>query len=556
MTPGVTPETVDDMSLAKIETIIGALRTESYRWSPARRVYIPKKGSSRKKRPLGMPTWSDKLVAEVVRMLLDAYYDPQFSEHSHGFRPGRGCHTALQEVVTGWKGTHWFIEGDIADCFGSFEHSILLSILGEKIHDGRFLQLVGRMLQAGYLEDWRWNATLSGCPQGGVASPVMSNIYLDRLDRFVEQHLIPDYTRGDRRRENPAYTRMKVRIAYTRKHGDREGLRRLRRERRTIPSGDPHDPGYRRLRYVRYCDDFLLGFAGPKQEAEEIRDRIRRFLRDELALELSESKTLITHAVTQAARFLGYEIRTQMANDRLTRGQRAANSQLALFVPRDVIRQRCALYMRKGKPETRGLLTRDEDYSIVAKFGSEYRGMVQYYLLAQDVFRLKRLEWVMITSMLKTLAAKHRSSVAAMARKYKAVATTPEGPRRCFEVTVPRPGRKALVARFGGIPLKRRRTAVLIDRRPTLTTGKNELIRRLLAGKCEMCDTRTGLHVHHVRKLADLDKPGRSKKPEWAKLMARRQRKTLVVCRTCHQHIHAGRATATTRKRPLESGMR
>src|SRR5690606_10984308 len=208
-----------------------------------------------------------------------------------------------------------------------------------------------------------------------------------------------------------------------------------------------------------------------------------------------------------------------------------------------VIRQRCALYMRKGKPETRGLLTRDEDYSIVAKFGSEYRGMVQYYLLAQDVFRLKRLEWVMITSMLKTLAAKHRSSVAAMARKYKAVATTPEGPRRCFEVTVPRPGRKALVARFGGIPLKRRRTAVLIDRRPTLTTGKNELIRRLLAGKCEMCDTRTGLHVHHVRKLADLDKPGRSKKPEWAKLMARRQRKTLVVCRTCHQHIHAGRAT-------------
>src|SRR5690606_23029969 len=238
-------------------------------------------------------------------------------------------------------------------------------------HTHMITAVAGSRLSLDQIEISKCGWSICGCPQGGVASPVMSNTSLDRLDRFVEQHLIPDYTRGDRRRENPAYTRMKVRIAYTRKHGDREGLRRLRRERRTIPSGDPHDPGYRRLRYVRYCDDFLLGFAGPKQEAEEIRDRIRRFLRDELALELSESKTLITHAVTQAARFLGYEIRTQMANDRLTRGQRAANSQLALFVPRDVIRQRCALYMRKGKAETRRLLTRDEEYSTVPQVGSE-----------------------------------------------------------------------------------------------------------------------------------------------------------------------------------------
>ncbi|MEV0390177.1 group II intron reverse transcriptase/maturase [Nonomuraea sp. NPDC050643] len=176
--------------------------------------------------------------------------------------------------------------------------------------------------------------------------------------------------------------------------------------------------------------------------------------------------------------------------------------------------------MRKGKPATRGPLTRDEDYSIVAKSGSAYRGMVQYYLLAQDVLRLRRLKWVMTISMLKTLAAKHRSLVAVMARKYQAVATTSEGPRRCFEVTVPRPGRKARVARFRGISLRRRRAAVLFDRRPILSTGKNELIRRLLAGKCEMCDARTGLHIHHVRKLADLDKPGRSEKPEWARLMA------------------------------------
>ncbi len=174
MTPGVTGETVDGMSLAKIDAIIGALRTESYRWQPARRVYIPKKNSS-KLRPLGMPPWSDKLVAEVVRMLLDAYYDVRFSAHSHGFRPGLGCHTALAEVQRTWSGTHWFIEGDIADCFGSFDHSVMLSALAEHIRDGRFLQLIERMLKAGYLEDWRWHATLSGAPQGGIASPVMSN---------------------------------------------------------------------------------------------------------------------------------------------------------------------------------------------------------------------------------------------------------------------------------------------------------------------------------------------------------------------------------------------
>ncbi|MGW4095130.1 reverse transcriptase/maturase family protein, partial [Nocardia sp. NPDC004750] len=192
MTPGVTGETVDGMSLAKIEAITDALRRESYRWSPARRVYIPKKNGRR--RPLGMPPWSDKIVAEVVRMLLDAYYDVRFSDHSHGFRPGRGCHTALDEVVSVWKGTRWFIEGDISDCFGSLDHKVMLATLSEHIHDGRFLQLIERMLKAGYLEDWQWHATLSGAPQGGIASPVMSNIYLDRLDRFVEQQLIPEYT--------------------------------------------------------------------------------------------------------------------------------------------------------------------------------------------------------------------------------------------------------------------------------------------------------------------------------------------------------------------------
>jgi group II intron reverse transcriptase/maturase len=209
MTPGVTGETVDGMSMGKIGRIIDALRHERYRFSPARRVYIPKKNG--KMRPLGLPTWSDKLVGEVVRLLLEAYYEPTFSDCSHGFRPGRGCHTALREVANTWTGTTWFIEVDVADCFGSLDHEVMITTLAEKIHDGRFLRLVRGMLTAGYLEDWVWNATHSGAPQGGIASPVMSNIYLNRLDQFVETILIPDYTRGETRANNPVYHRMAVR---------------------------------------------------------------------------------------------------------------------------------------------------------------------------------------------------------------------------------------------------------------------------------------------------------------------------------------------------------
>ena len=252
LTPGPDGETADGMSLGKIERIIDALRYERYRFKPVRRVYIPKKDG--KKRPLGLPSWSDKLVGEVVRLLLEAYYEPQFSDRSHGYRPKRGCHTALSEVTNCWTGTTWFIEADIADCFGSLDHEIMLSTLAEKIHDGRFLRLLRNMLQAGYLEDWVWNATLSGAPQGGVISPTLSNIYLHKLDNFVEKVLIPEYTRGDNRAPNPEYREMKNQLAYWRRRQGRPAVRALRQKMRSIPSGDTTDPGFRRLRYVRYCD--------------------------------------------------------------------------------------------------------------------------------------------------------------------------------------------------------------------------------------------------------------------------------------------------------------
>jgi hypothetical protein len=385
---------------------------------------------------------------------------------------------------------------------------------------------------------------------GGVASPILSNIYLDRLDQFVEQQLLPAHNQGRRRRRNPAYEAVMHQIAKAKRHGDREAVRALRRQRRTLPSQDPNDPGYRRLRYVRYADDWLLGFAGPKHEAEEITSKIAAFLREDLKLELSESKTLITHATSQAARFLGYEIRAQHADTKITRGRRAVNGAIGLFVPRDVLRQRCALYLREGRPAQRGPLLHDDDFTIVAKYQAEYAGLVQYYLLAQDVFRLGTLHWVMETSLLKTLAGKHRSTVTKMARRHKAMIETPSGPRACLQVVVERDGgRKPLLARFGGIPLTRQRTAVLTDQRPVMaSTRRNELLHRLLVGHCEVCEAPEHLQVHHIRKLADLNRPGRPDKPAWMHLMAKRRRKTLVVCDGCHHDIHAGRATTPTRR--------
>src|SRR5689334_21957342 len=339
MTPGADAETADGMSEDKIDKIIEAMRHERYRFRPARRIYIPKKNG--KLRPLGLPSWSDKLVGEVVRLLLEAYYEPTFSDHSHGFRPGRGCHTALRKIEATWTGSTWFIEGDISDCFGSLSHDIMVRILSEKIHDNRFLRLIKQMLNAGYLEDWTYHQTLSGAPQGGVVSPILSNIYLHKLDVFIETVLIPQYTRGKRRKPNPEYERIKHRLAWARARGDRVQARNLRRRLRQLPSGDPQDPGYRRLRYSRYADDHILGFTGPKAEAEAIKDQLARFLRDDLALELNPDKTLITHARTRAARYLGYEITIQHCDDKLTNGCRAANGAVALRVPLDVIKAKC-----------------------------------------------------------------------------------------------------------------------------------------------------------------------------------------------------------------------
>lgn len=543
-TPGVNEETVDGMSLEKIQKIIDLIRNERYQWSPARRVYIEKKRSM-KKRPLGLPTWSDKLLQEVIRMILEAYYEPQFSDHSHGFRPQRGCHTALTTIRRTWTGTAWFIEGDISKCFDSLDHEVLMSILGENLRDNRFLRLIENLLKAGYLEEWKYNATLSGTPQGGIVSPILSNIYLDRLDRFVEQELLPKYNTGKlRKRAGGTYKNLIAQASRARKRGERTRADELLTVAQQMPSVQTDDPDYRRLRYIRYADDFLLGVTGPRHEAEEIKRLLGEFLRDTLKLELSENKTLITHARTSPARFLGYEVVTYHDNTKHTEGGRSINGRIGLKVPADVVKEKCEAYLQNGKPIHRRELMNNTPFSIISDYQSVYRGVVQYYQLAYNLSnQMSRLKWVMQVSLTKTLAAKLKISVPQVYQRFRSTLETENGPRIGLEIIIEREGKRPLKAQWGGISLTYKKNAVLNDQPPRIWNyGSTEIVERLLADTCELCESQENVQVHHIRGLKDLQKRGKVEPPTWVKVMAARRRKTLVVCLKCHSEIHLGKS--------------
>lgn len=548
MTQGTTEETVDAMSLAKIDAIINALRQERYQWKPVRRVYIPKRNST-KKRALGLPTWSDKLLQEVIRLILDAYFEPSFSDHSHGFRPQRGCHTALKDIYESWAGMTWYIEGDISACFDSLSHDLLLDTLAEHIHDGRFLRLIRSLLKAGYLENWQWNRTLSGAPQGSIIGPILSNIYLSKLDVYVEETLIPAYTKGDRRVANPAYSHLNNTIRRKRKQGKIEEVKRLEMQRRALPSVDPYDPDYRRLRYCRYADDWLLGFIGTRGEAEEVKSQIGTFLTEHLKLELSKTKTLITHARTEKAHFLGYEISTFQRDDAREctyYKRRVLNGKVELSLPTRVIQEQSQRYMKGNKPIHRPEMENDSVFTIISYYQGVYRGIVEYYRMAHNVYLLNKLKWIMETSLTKTLAAKLKLSVRKIYEKYHTTLLVDQKPYKGLQIVIERKeGKKPLVARWGGIPLRRRMDLPLPDTPYPYWDARTELVQRLLADTCELCGSQADVEVHHIRALKDLKRYGRTEKPAWVKTMAARHRKTLVVCSSCHKDIHHGRLLKT-----------
>jgi len=555
LTPGTHDDTADGTSLTDIHTIIDQLRQERFRFRPSRRTQIPKKSGGT--RPLSIPNFPEKLVQEALRLILEAYYEPRFRDSSHGFRPERGCHTALTFIKNKFQATTWFIEGDIRGCFDNIDHDVLMDILSRDIKDGRLLNLIRMCLEAGYVEDWEYHKTHSGTPQGGIISPLLANIYMHELDSFIEDILIPQYTLGEQRTINLEYHRLGYAIKRARQRGDHTTVHQLEQQRRQLPSKDTNDPQFRRLRYCRYADDFILSYIGTKSEAEEIKSVISIFLKDRLHLELNEAKTLITHARTEHARFLNYAISIYQANDKLapisgTKSKlRSINGIIRLGIPYGLVDEKMKRYLQNGKPISQPGMVFQSDAEIIDIYQARFRGVAEYYKYATDRNHLGKLKYVMEASLTKTLAHKLKITVGSVYRTYQGTQTVNGYTYKTLQVEVPTQ-RATRIIYWGAISLKTVKpgTQPLSDVLPqNRTLARTDIVQRLQANQCELCGSSELCEVHHVRKLADLKKrwQGRKDKPEWIKRMIAMQRKTLVVCKLCHRDIHAGRPSPRSR---------
>ena len=551
-TKGSDGRSIDGMSLARIETLIASLKDESYQPHPSRRVHIPKKNG--KTRPLGIPAFEDKLVQEVVRMILEAIYEGHFETTSHGFRPKRSCHTALLHIQKTFSGAKWFIEGDIKGFFDNIDHDVLVGILRERISDDRFIRLIRKFLKAGYVEDWTFHNTYSGMPQGGIVSPILANIYLDKLDKYVKEY-IRHFDMGTKRRpgkeSNDLANERKrtVRKLKKIKDGTEKAalvarLKAIEQERAAFPNGDEMDESYRRLKYIRYADDFILGVIGSKEEAQRIKEDIKSFLSASLALELSEEKTLITHT-GKSAKFLGYEITVTRNNhqrrDVQGRLRRTYGKRVRLNVSMATLRDKLLEYgameikLRNGKeiwkPKCRSGLIFNDDLEILDRYNRETVGFCNYYLIANNCVVLHNFRYIMEYSMYKTFAGKYRSTVRKINKKYRY--------NKLFTVKYEQKG--AIKSRtFYKTSFKRRTTAFNgscdIEPYSIADVSRTNLTDRLKAEKCELCGATGKLIMHHVRNLKDL-----KGKESWKRLMSARKRKTIALCPSCHRLRHLGK---------------
>jgi group II intron reverse transcriptase/maturase len=565
LTEGTDQVTIDGFNMRLVEKLIEEMKTETYRPKAVRRVYISKKNG--KLRPLGVPTFRDKLVQEVVRLILQAIYEPTFLDSSHGFRPARSCHTALVQIKTACRGTNWVIEGDIKGFFENISFEKLLEILSRRIRDGRFLNLINLFLKAGYMENKRIFHPLTGTPQGGVVSPILANIYLHELDVFMEKLCQQYSTEAKNRRSNELYQKLNRERFYARKRGENQRAEELIKQMRTLPSRDPCDPNYIRVKYTRYADDFLVMVIGSKGLSVQVRDEIKNFLSAELHLELSAEKTLITNLGDQSVRFLGYEIAKTRENTALTENtlgvkKRAANETIQLLVPAEVISEKLKPFVRNGKAVHHNARINDPILDILIQYNAEIRGLYNYYCLATDVStKIGKFRYYHYTSLEKTIARKEKCSIAQVIEKYGVDVKRKQGTgtRKLLGVSYQtKAGMKTLTYFNESIRKKDKPDigpgGLGIWDKPILE--RHQILARLAADKCELCgeswDSTNNLEVHHVRKLKDIKqkyaKRGQNI-PEWVLRMSSLRRKTLVVCEKCHHEIHTGASTKSLREK-------
>lgn len=552
MTKGTDGRTIDGMSLPRINSIIDALKDESYQPKPSRRTYILKKNG--KKRPLGIPSFDDKLVQEIIKMILEAIYEGTFENTSHGFRPKRSCQTALLQIQRTYTGTKWFIEGDIKGFFDNINHDVMISILKNRIADDRFIRLIRKFLNAGYIEEWQYHNTYSGTPQGGLVSPILANIYLDQFDKYVSEY-IKTFDKGATRQREPGQAKRKydkrcllkklnVELDNETRASLTENIKAIEKVQFSHPQNNEMDGNYRRLKYIRYADDFLMGIIGSKKDCQQIKTDIKQYLNDKLKLELSDDKTLVTHG-KRPAKFLGYKIYVrqsdQIKRNKLGIRRRAYGHKVVLEVPFELMREKLIGYKamklvnRNGhevwKPQARTVLRNNDDLEILQRVNAEVRGFYNYYSIANNADKLHNYKYILEYSMYKTFASKYQSSVRKILKKYKR--------DNCFTVQYTVKGVQK-VRHFYNKGFKRKINLLEYnyDILPNIfyTMGRSSLIDRLKAEQCEVCGDTQNLQMHHIRKMKDI-KEG---KAAWEIRMTARRRKTIAVCAKCHRRIHNG----------------
>lgn len=545
-TKGVTDDTADGFSEIYIENIIEALKNEMYQPKPVRRTYIKK--SNGKMRPLGLPVFTDKLIQEAIRMILEAIYEPIFSDYSHGFRPARSCHTALAQIKKEFTGARWFIEGDIKGCFDNINHAVLVEIINQKIKDARFLKLIRSFLRAGYMEDWKYHKTYSGCPQGGIISPILANIYLNELDRHVMK-IKKEFDVATKARYTPEYTKLVgLRQRLHNKIKNSNGIERekLIEEYKSataqmlkLPAKQCDD---KKIKYVRYADDFLIAVNGNRQDCEKIKQELIEFISTTLKMELSQEKTLITHSNTPA-RFLGYDVRVRRDQQIKPKGKfktRSMNNKVELSIPfkdkiekflfsNGIVKQRSD--NGKLEPIHRPQLLNRTDLEIVTIYNAELRGICNYYGLASNFNKLIYFNYLMEYSCLKTLAGKHRSKVSKIRAMYK------DGTGKWAIPYETKTGiKKMYFANYADCKGKKF-TDIVPQTAKNYSHDVTTLESRLKAKICEVCGCTESdrYEIHHVNKVKNL-----KGKSEWEKIMIAKRRKTIVVCHKCHMAIHHG----------------